>query len=141
MLTDRAYFAVDEFEDIFLIHCMHCNRYLGWLKDKKYYLLSTEIIKKVRRVNLIGLGLNDKDTSAVMNEVSLAGSSLLIDVYSEIMHLRKAELQKFKIEDVPKDTQGIVLVHKNSGRLLLSDENGLYQKVFEEVLHKKSSLM
>lgn len=131
---------MDEFESAFLIHCLHCNRYLGWLKDKKYYLLSTEIIKQPRRVNLIGLGLHEKDTTAVMNEVSAAGQTLMIDVFSGTIQLRKAELEKFRFEDLPQDTQGVVLVHKNSGRLLLSDENGLYKQVFEEVLNKRSRL-
>ena len=132
------YFGVDEFEATSLIQCLFCHAFLGRLKDKKYYLLADYTIKKQRSIRLAYVGLNENEINEVADVIAKVAADQNIQTVKDTIIIKKAELSSFNAKLIDSNVQGLVIVHKHSGRLLLTDDNGLYEKVIEVCSKQKS---
>ena len=131
---------MDEVEEVQLVRCLHCCRFAGCRRDGKYFVLVGEVESRPRRVRVGGVGLGESDLRTVLREVVAEGSRRLVDVVTSERRVKKSELESFSGEWLGGETQGVVVVHRATGRLLLSDENGLYRRVYEESLRRWSRL-
>lgn len=82
--------------------------------------------------------LSDKLLNEFIPEVESACKRLKLPFTTAKVILKKAELANFG--SGPDNIDAAILVHRNEGRLLLTDENGLYNNLIRKEFPRLSSL-
>ena len=98
---------------------------------KEVFILSKKKYEvKPYSLNLCLYSLSDKLINEFLPEVEVACKRLELPFKLTRNTLKKAELQAFK--EGPPGIDTAVIIHKNEGRLLLTDENGLYSSLIRK---------
>ncbi len=121
-----------------------CHHLLG-LRHVKSFLQQGEtfVIAKNRfefkpyALNLCIYSLSDKLINEFLPEVDAACKRLGLPFNTTRQSLKKAELANFS--KGPDNIDAAILVHRNEGRLLLTDENGLYHNLIQKEFSRLSN--
>ena len=98
---------------------------------KEVFILSKKKYEvKPYSLSLCLYSLSDKLINEFLPEVEVACKRLELPFKLTRNILKKAELQAFK--EGPPGIDTAVIIHKNEGRLLLTDENGLYSSLIRK---------
>ena len=97
------------------------------LSKKKYEV-------KAYSLNLCLYSLSEKLANEFLPEVEVACKRLELPFKLTKKTVKKAELQAFK--EGPPGIDAAVIIHKNEGRLLLTDENGLYNSLIRNEFNR-----
>jgi hypothetical protein len=82
--------------------------------------------------------LNQKDINLIKPILARAADELNLTLSCTEEVLRKSTAKLY--QNTFSYSDGSILVHRNSGRMLLTGKNGLYDKVIRELYYKNSSL-
>ena len=93
---------------------------------------------KQYNLNLVIYSLSDKLMNEFTPEVDAACKRLGLPFKSTRQLLKKSELVNFTTG--PENIDAAILVHRNEGRLLLTDENGLYHNLIRKEFSRLSIL-
>ena len=111
------------------IYCSICQTYLGIKFGEKIYICREMYKCKPYKVVIKVFSLDSECIDFVKMSVENVRKKIKIDVEIEQEILLKSKLTN--IDPNFEDCDGCILIHKNSGRLLLTDENGLYDHLIK----------
>lgn len=84
---------------------------------------------KLYRLAVSLIAISDKLIDKFADEVDIACSKLELP-YSIAKHtVKKCDIQTFELKD---DSDVTVILHRNEGRLLLTDKNGFYDSLIRQ---------
>lgn len=118
---------------------MHCGRFIGMVHDKKYFLHQSEIIVREKKITIVGVGCNEKDNKEIMKRIETVATKEEYFVLTPEFKVKKSDLEKIKITSFG-EFDGLVIIHKIAGRVLLSDQNGIYRNIYQQMMEKKSMM-
>ena len=121
----------------FHLACANCNRFLGVCFYKSYFISRKKIRNKPYFLNISIFSLSEKLITNFEEPLNKCLNKLALQTHISKKILRKSELQKFESDD--KECDISIVIHMNVGRLLLTDENGLYNKLIRAEYAKTSS--
>jgi len=106
--------------------CPYCELALGSRGDNKFLLRKERILKRSENLlEILVCSLKQQEISEVTPV--LQGSFPNANITSRV--LVKSELRGFQLNGVKPSPDFVVVVHRNEGRVLLTDRNGFYHDV------------
>ena len=105
-------------------------------QKSEFYLSRAKYVFKQYSLVLSLLSTNEKLLGSFSEEVQLACEKLSLPVQINSHQLKRAELSEFSCED---SSDASVILHKNEGRLLLTDKNGLYHDLIKTEIRKRGT--
>lgn len=118
-----------------LIHCLNCGSYLGLLKKDKFFLARAKVLLRDLRLRLRLVAAKDKDAGLVSAALGEVVGASPVELQAKATVVKRSELANYRVE--PED-EGVVIVHRAAGRLLLTDDNGIYSPLLQQVIEEKS---
>lgn len=107
------------------VMCAGCAEALGTRGDSTFHLRRDRVIKRLERLEILVYSLKQQEISEL--------TPVLRDVFpnSNITPrvLMKSELRGFQVPASRMGPDLVVVVHRNEGRVLLTDRNGFYHDV------------
>ena len=106
------------------IYCSICQSYLGIKYREQFYICKEKYKSKPYKVNIKVFSLDSECIDFMISSIDIVRKGIKLEVET-----KKETLLKSKLKNIDPDfseCDGCILIHKNSGRLLLTDENGLY---------------
>ncbi|KAL4495140.1 hypothetical protein ABPG72_007247 [Tetrahymena utriculariae] len=117
-------------DDHFLyVFCMSCNEQLGIKINNNFYIYNAMICEKNRIMTAAIISLKKDLNDEFEKLLNIINQQLNLQITIHHFHLQKSQLQNFKLQfnyDI------CIIIHKEEGRLLLFDENGIYNHVYRE---------
>lgn len=106
--------------------CPHCEHPLGCEEADKTFLVRKDKVKRRQKeLDVLVAGLKEQELA---DTASLVRSLFPNSTVTQRV-LKKAELRGFEFTEVKKRVDFVVVVHRNEGRVLLTDRNGFYNDV------------
>lgn len=106
------------------------------MQGKHFYLSRTKYLLRQYSLVLSLLSTNEKLLGSFTKEVQLASEKLSLPVQINCHQLKRAELSEYSCDD---SSDASVILHKNEGRLLLTDKNGLYHELIKTEIRKRGN--
>ncbi|KAL4453382.1 hypothetical protein ABPG74_017589 [Tetrahymena malaccensis] len=117
-------------DDHFLyVFCMSCNEQLGIKINNNFFIYNAMICEKNRIMTAAIISLKKDLNDEFEKLLNRINQQLNLQITIHHFHLQKSQLQNFKLQfnyDI------CIIIHKEEGRLLLFDENGIYNHVYRE---------
>ncbi|EWS75891.1 hypothetical protein TTHERM_000632871 (macronuclear) [Tetrahymena thermophila SB210] len=117
-------------DDHFLyVFCMSCNEQLGIKINNNFFIYNAMICEKNRIMTAAIISLKKDLNDEFEKLLNIINQQLNLQITIHHFHLQKSQLQNFKLQfnyDI------CIIIHKEEGRLLLFDENGIYNHVYRE---------
>lgn len=107
------------------VSCPGCEQSLGARGNNVFLLRKDRVAKRAERLEILVFSLKQQEISELMPVLREAFPHSNIN--SRI--LLKAELRGFQLTGLRPSPDFIVVVHRNEGRVLLTDRNGFYHDV------------
>jgi len=107
------------------VACPYCEQALGTRGDNVFLLRKDRVVKRTERLEILVCSLKQQEISELTPFLQEAFP------YSNINSriLLKAELRGFQLSGLRPAPDFVVVVHRNEGRVLLTDRNGFYHDV------------
>ena len=99
-----------------------------------FYLSTTKYEKKQYRLKLSLLSTNEKLMTSFLDEINMASKMLSLPIEVVQHKIRKADLEDYVCSD---SSDALIILHKNEGRLLLTDSNGLYHSLIKKEMARR----
>jgi len=114
------------------VACPGCEQALGTRGDSVFLMRKERVVKRVEQLQILVCSLKQQEISEL--------TPLLQDAFphSNITPrvLLKAELRGFQLAGLRPAPDFVVVVHRNEGRVLLTDRNGFYHDVLGSAWHQ-----
>mmetsp|Transcript_1268 Transcript_1268/g.3097 ORF Transcript_1268/g.3097 Transcript_1268/m.3097 type:complete len:276 (+) Transcript_1268:102-929(+) len=107
------------------VMCPFCEQALGTRGDNTFFLRKERVVKRLERLEILVCSLKQQEIAEltpVLQEV-FPRSNITPRI------LQKAELRGFQLAGARPSPDLVVIVHRNEGRVLLTDRNGFYHDV------------
>jgi len=116
------------------LYCIKCENDIGVKIKNEFYLYASILEPRKCHVNIGLYSLKEEEMIMFGALVEQISDNLKLSVHYTKTLLKKATLRTTKIKE---NVDACILLHKNEGRLLLTDKNGLYSEFLIEA-HNKS---
>ena len=111
------------------IYCSICQNYLGIKFSEKFYICKEMYKCRPYEIDIKVFSLDPECIDFMESSIENARKKIKIGV-----KIKKEIQLKSKLKTIQPDfddCDGCILIHKNSGRLLLTDENGIYDHLIK----------
>lgn len=127
----------------FHVACSNCSSLIGIKvvgprdQDSLYYLPQSKFKIKPYKLSVSLFSTSDKLLGKFSEEIDIACAKLCLPCTVAKTKVKKSQLKSAAFKD---ESDVSVIVHKNEGRLLLTDENGLYDALIRQQFAAKRRL-
>lgn len=119
--------------------CPHRHQVRRWYdyQNNLYFIPETKFKIKPYKLAVALYSISDRLISKFAEEVDIACAKLNLPCTVSRIPIKKSQLKTASYED---ESDVAVIIHKNEGRLLLTDENGLYDSIIRQLITSKRIL-